>query len=372
MRKICYLGHADSNYMIEWANYFAQIEWDVSLISPTTPRKENPLNTNVKYYQLPRNIKFSLPLVLYKIRKILKELNPDVVHIQGVGVGVYSSSILNIRPNILTEWGLNHIEESKGIRRFLEKIAYKKADIVTVGNRTVKNILINSYSIDPDKVKILPWGTNTKVFNRNYTDQVNRLKQELKINGNSFVVIYARGMHEYWGYPYLTSAIPKVLEKNPSAIFVFMGGGSGETIKLKSRLKELGIEKNVIIIDKLVPHNEMPIYINMSDASVHLTPLDNESAALSESMACGSILIASDHEYYKHRIKDKINGFLVKRDDSDQIANIINYCIEHPEVKEEVYTNNFQPIQTTENWEYNMKKMEDIYYELIEKYKEAK
>ncbi len=371
MTKLCFIGHADSCYVIEWANHFVERGWEVILISPTSPSEGDVLSDHVKFYKLSYNIKLNFPFVIYKINKILKQINPDIVHMHGVGVAVYSLSFLNIHPVILTEWGLDHIYESKGIRRFLEGISYKKADIITIGNKTALDILLCSYNINPDKTKIMQWGTKTNIFNINYEDRVIELRRKLKIDDNSFVVIYTRGMFEFWGYPYLVEAIPKVLKKNPSTVFVFIrGSGTDKTISdLRNKINNFGVEKNVIITDKRVPHNEMPLYLNMSDASVHLTPYDNESAALSESMACGSIIIASDHEYYRNRIKDRINGFLVKRDDPDQIADTINYCIEHPEVKEEIYKNNQKLLQTSENWEYNMKKMEEIYYELIERYK---
>jgi len=371
MKKVCYLSNIEG-YMQSWIDFFIERGWKVYNISRhNTKLKVNP---QLKEYKLPLNIYIGFPLHLYLIYKIIKKIKPDIVHAQNMqSYGIYATAIRDF-PLIIHEGGPDHMKTSKNIQRFIEKMAYKRADLITTEMEENKSILSKEYHIEKNKIKSLLWGVDLSVFNRNYKEEVEKLKKRLEICPEDFVMISNRGLNERSGYKQLLYILKEV-KKNYSSIKMVLFKSVCIDVKLqnyyeiKKMIEKMNLTKNVILLDP-VPRREIPIYLNIADVAINLLELDNGSSAIAEQMACGCIVIGIDNIGYRGRIINDKNGFLFKdRNNIKEIADVIKLCIKNPEIKEKFYKYNKKYLLIYENWYIKMNKMEKIYIDLINEYK---
>ena len=370
--KACHLGDGKSIHVQRWVNYFAKNGWEVDLISFRDVDR-TVLHPKVIVHVVSSS---SLPILgfltsLYGTIKLLRRIKPDIIHAHSISsYGIYAglySCVNHLTPFILTAWGFSHIKKNKGLKRWLDRNAVKKADIITTLVFDMKFLLAREFKIDLNKIKTFPWGVDLKIFYRNYENEVKTLKKKLKISEKSFVVLSNRLMRPYYGINYIISAIPAVIGKYPQTIFVIRRSG-GDPIyegEMKKLAKFLGVWDNVRFDSEFIPYYEVPILYNFSDVSVMIPSTDQGPLSLFESMICGSIVIATDISGNREWITDGKNGFLIPSSNPEAIAEKIIYCIEHPQLKETFYNENKSLILEKGDWDKNAKIMENIYAQLL-------
>ena len=135
---------------------------------------------------------------------------------------------------------------------------------------------------------------------------------------------------------------------------------------MKSKARELGIIDNIRFISKNVNSREMASYLNIADMFISITKTDQFASSIMEGMACGVIPIVSKIEVYKQYLTDNINSLYVDPDDPAEIAEKINYCIEHPEIKEKFHKINRKIIEKEEDWNTNAGKMKNLYEKFVQ------
>ncbi len=374
--RVCHLGKASSIHVQRWVNYFASEGWEVHLVT-FEPTESKYLHPKAHQYIIsPSHFKYlGFITAALGVRKALKKIKPDIIHAHAIpAYGIYARMYFTTKkkiPFIITAWGYKHVETYKGIRRWLDKSASRKADVITTLVSFMKDKLVQAYSLNPDKIKVLSWGIDEDIFYKGYKQEVDELKNNLGLSANNFVVISNREMNPYYGIHHIIEAIPRVVNKYPDTIFIIRrcGGDREYEKELKQKVEKLGMTKHVRFQSEFLPYNEVPVWLNASDISIMVPLTDQGPLSLFESMICGCIVIATDIEGNREYITEGYNGFLIPPKNPNAIAERIIHCIEHRELKERYYKINKEKIEENHIWQKNSKNMEQLYFKLLEKYK---
>lgn len=139
-----------------------------------------------------------------------------------------------------------------------------------------------------------------------------------------------------------------------------MGDGD-EKYNLQNLAKELKIEEKVEFLGR-IPHKETPKYYQ--EASVFVLPSFNEgmSNAMLEALATGLPIISTNTGGAKELVKDGINGFIVEKENEEDIAKKIIILIENPDFREKIGRES-RKIAETMSW----KKVAGEYLEVYNK-----
>ena len=141
------------------------------------------------------------------------------------------------------------------------------------------------------------------------------------------------------GLEYVIEALPEVVQHYPQLTYLILGAthphvvaheGEAYRDSLKARVRELGLEENVLFYDQFVDLKDLKEFIGAGD--VYITPyLDPEqvvSGTLAYTVSAGKAVISTPYRYAKELLADE-RGILVPFRDSKAIAEKILYLLDN-------------------------------------------
>ena len=369
--KICYLATASDIHTQRWAKYFVEKGDEVHLIS-FPPSSENLENINLHLLKLPgvrtKVFKYIVKqlYVLRQLRKLIKEIKPDIIHGFPVETLTIVGGLTNFHPYIVSTWGsdvLIYPKESK-LRKYAVPFTLKKADVITCHGANIEEAML-AMGVEGEKIYRILYGVDVRLFNPSGRDE--ELKEKLKIF-NSPTVISTRRLRPICDVETLVKAAPLVLKEVPQTKFIIAGEGSQKDY-LMDLAKSLNVFEAIRFIG-WIPSDELPKYLSASDVYVS-TSLSDGGLAIStkEAMACGLAVVITDFGDNRMWVEDGVNGYLIPLRSPEALASKIVHLLRNREVREEFGQVSRQIIEEKNNWEVEMEKMRKLYKEQIERRK---
>ena len=371
--KICYIAEGASIHTQRWLNYFAAKGHEVHLIywQARPGYHENVRIHLLKRFALkiwPVTRYFSFLQWIFQIRKMVKEIKPDILDAHFVIDNGLLAACSGFHPFIVTAWGSDVLifPRRNFIWRIVAKYVLKRADRVICDSEVVKTGLL-SLGTKPDKIVKVYNGINTSQFSPQRADEA--LKNKLGIAGFP-TVISIRHLRPLYNVTMLVKAIPLVLKQAPQARFIIAGDGVQRGY-LENLAATLGVAPNVRFIGYML-HDELPGYLASSDVYVTTSRSDSSSQSLQEAMACELAPVVTDLPANREWIKDGENGFIVPQDDHQALADRIVFLIKNSETRAKFGKINRKLIEDNAEYEKEMEKVERLYKGMIAASKEVK
>jgi len=368
--KICFLGTARSIHTLKWIEYFAEKGHNVFLVSYDKLLENYKPRNKIGFYFFkkkipitiwPFNTILNLPFNFFILKKIINKEKPDIIHAHYVSSYGTLGSLLNFHPFIITAWGSDILITPKRFlpSKWITKYALSRADLVTCDAEHMKKEMIK-LGADPEKIKIINFGVDTKKFTPSENKEVLKSKTEFK---NSIVVISLRSLEPVYNIETLISAVPIVAKKVPEIKFIIAGKGSEEK-KLKELAKKLNVLEKVKFVGNL-SQDEVVKYLAISDIYISTSLSDGGIASsTAEAMACGLPVVISNVADNKEWVKNGENGFLFPPKNYKELAQKIIYLLKDKNKRIRMGKEARRVIEEKDNYYKEMKKMEKIYYQL--------
>jgi glycosyltransferase involved in cell wall biosynthesis len=375
--KICYLADAGSIHTQRWVKHFADKGHHVDLISYRPFGDNNISGVNLRlitFVKLPMRIFsswVSFVLTSIRVRKLIKELKPDILHAHYIIDYGLLGALSGFHPLIFTAWGSDVMVAPKKSKliRLAVKFALTKADVVLTTSQYLKGYLWSQFNLPNSKITALPWGVDLKVFGKGYDAEARRLRASLGINDSSFAILSPRHLKEHYGIENMVQTMPYVLAKYTRVTLILLKGAAEDKrfeIKVGKLIEQLEMGRNVKLIRRHLSAHEMAVLYNVCDALISIPRSDQFASSIQEGMACGTIPIVGNLEVYKQYLTDGENALFVDPNNPKDIADKVIYCIEHPELKQRFYAINRKIIEENEDWAKNAAKLEELYYSLLQ------
>ena len=370
---ICFLGTAESIHTLKWAIFFSKKGHNVHLISYDSLLHGYNLG-NIKLYFLkkkipidiwPFNTLLNMPFNLLKVKKIIQEIKPDIIHAHYVTSYGTLASLLKFHPLVITAWGSDILITPKEFSpsKLGIKYALSRADLITCDAEHMKEAMMK-FAINPNKIKIINFGIDTKIFNRGGKDE--KLKEKLGALKYK-IVISLRSLGPLSDIETLIKSAPIVLKEIPETKFIIIGRGFQKK-ELKKLSEDLGIKDNIEFLS-WVPNNELPEYLRIADVYVSTSLSDGGIAAsTAEAMACELPVVITDVADNKRWVRNGENGFLIPVKATQILAEKIIFLLRNENIRKEFGEKNRKIIKERNDYYKEMAKMEEIYYELVRKY----
>lgn len=246
-----------------------------------------------------------------KAKKLLKEKDYDLVHAffgipcGYIAMGLDKKYIVSLRGSDVPFYSKKYHLLDKLVFQHLSRKIWANAEFVVANSQGLKDLAHET--IPEQEISVIYNG-------------VEWVEELPKGRGDKFVVVSTSRLMERKGLDYLIRGFVKFAEGKDDVELRFYGGGD-QMEKLQSITKELNAEDKVIFFgDK---QREF-VYKEMVRSSAFGLPSRNEgmSNSLLEAMARAIPVIATDVGGTKELV-DETNGFIVEKENSDQIAEAL-------------------------------------------------
>lgn len=322
------------------------------------------------------------PFSYLKIKQILKEFKPDIVHLNNF-LNIASPSVLCCLKNIPTILTIHDysILCPTGFRMFASKIcnlSFGKNCIKCIGikgyyyekikRKIRKRLFKNIDLIITPSIKLKKDLMNAGIFNiRHIYTGIKLLKYSKSIEGNN--LLYVGRLSKEKGVEYLLKAMIGITKKIPTVHLNITGSGP-EKKNLEELVKQLKL-KNVSFIGQ-IPNKEIEQYYRMSNLIIVPSICEEVFPLVGiEAMSVGRPVIGSRVGGIPEWLDDGKTGFLVNPGNSAQIAEKVIQLFSNRKLMEKMGENGRKK---AEKFDINnhIREIEKVYQEVIDKYKNNK
>ncbi len=301
----------------------------------STPRKTNWKTSLIRRFRsLFLNARYSLgPLTLpasgRKLRKIIQQTQPDVVHALRVPYeGMLAQYTPSEIPLITSIWGNDltlHADQSNAMRKHTLQTMRRTNGLLADVQRDID--LAQQWSFNTDKPALVVPGAGG--IDLTLIDKAQHpVLDQYHLPWDCPLIINPRGIRAYTQTDVFFSSIPMVLQRFPNAHFICTGmAGEKQALDWVTRLK---IQNNVTLLPA-IPQNDLRALFHKTRISISLTEHDGTPNTLLEAMACGSYPIAGDIESIREWITPGVNGMLVELHKPQALADAVIRVLNNPQ-----------------------------------------
>ncbi len=334
------LGGAQENTLIT-CKLLAERGHDVTLITGPAIGPEGELFNQTKdaayktvvIDRMIRPISLFNDFIAYrKIKKILKRIQPDIVHTHSAKAGIlgrYAAYRLRGKwsegkPAVVhTIHGLAfHPYQSNRLNKFyiaIEKRAAKRTDcFITVANAMAQQA--GAAGIGTEKRFVTAYSAieEEDFLNAIDEDQIREFRVKYGISRAAIIFVTIARLFELKGHDYIIESATELAKKYENAMWLFVGDGNLSD-KYKSQVYELGLADRIKFTG-LLPPSQMPLAIQSSDILVHCSLREGLARALPQAMLCGKPVISFDVDGAKEVVNEDTGRLIEPRNVEQLIA----------------------------------------------------
>lgn len=311
-----------------------------------------------------------------KIRRFIKTVKPDILHVHDIAVAraAFQAAekyklpvVLDLhenRPVIMKEYV--HLKKWPGKwlispsvwDRYQEKYCRMADRLIVVTDEAAED-LSHAYQIQSDKFTVVPNTVSPELYMQYKIDDA--LVQKFR-NGYNILYMGDTGLRR--GTDTVIKAMPAVLRDIPEARLILVGSNT-EDVQLKALVRQLDIAEHVTF-EGWQDVSLFPSYVAASQVCVsplkrnrhHDTTFANK---IFQYMAGGKPLVVSDCPPQKRVVEESRCGLVHKADDPAGLADCIIRLYKNPKLASDMGKHAKDEVMTTWNWEVTSRAMLKMY-----------
>lgn len=331
----------------------------VSYVISGGGKLENELSkngvTHIKCDVFSKNLLTFLPRIL-KLRKILKEIAPDIVHVRSrIPAWLIKFAKIGLKFKVVsTVHGLNS-------PNFYSRIMCDADRIICVSN-AVKEHIMQHFKPKQSKISVIFRGVDLASFDPKKLPSRDELRAEFGLKNELIIACVGRITQGKNIETLLKAAV--ILKQKLSIKILITGGAHPKKEEYFQRLKalkdELGLSNEVQFLGSV---SDVARIYKLSDVvvSASLKP-ESFGRSVAEAIALNTPVVASDRGGVKDIVKQGENGFFFAPLDADELASKIILA-------SELKINGFDYISNTFTLENMTRQTYEVYKDLYAIYK---
>ncbi len=314
------------------------------IIAMNTSESDFQVYPSKVIFEINQNDEASYQSAAQKINALNQVRCVNIQHEYGIHGGLWGVNIMAFlkelkKPSVLTMHTVppspdpEMLEITKDMLRLVNK--------VVVLTKLAKEILIEKYLVDPDKINVIPHGIHPVLFT---------LPQQTKVKfgyKNKIVLSTFGLLSRNKGIEYVIKALPRIVKKHPNILYLIIGQthpvvrrkeGESYREELLELVKNLKLTNNVKFFDRYLPLNEIIKFLQATDIyiSTSLDPNQTVSGTLSYALGTGRCIVSTAFSQAKEIINDD-TGRLVDFRNPDAYADAVLKLLENKNQLEEMY-----------------------------------
>lgn len=318
--KVALLHFCFEDYTIELANSLAK-HVDLTLIQPERIFNicRAALDPSVKTISFkkprirdPRNL-----LAMAEMIRIIRDLQPDVLHVQETNDPWYDITLMiNRMPPLVTT--IHDLFRHPGDRgsvfgsEYTRRIAFDRSQQIIVHTEQLKSAMIEHFNVPSPRLNVIAHGELGSLYQRLAPD----LNQVLR---EPHTLLFMGRIWPYKGLKYLIEAMPLVADQIPDIKLIIAGSGENIDQYLPSDYDRHRYE----VFNRFIQSDEIVRLFKRSTISVLPYVEASQSGVAALAYGMGTPIIASDVGGLSEVVRHKQDGLLVPPGDALALADAI-------------------------------------------------
>lgn len=256
------------------------------------------------------------------------------------------------------------------LTRGLETWVLRRANAVTTICEGLRSAIISERQIPAERVSVIPNAVDISRF-QSGSDADPQLASELGLwsgDKRNPVIGFIGSFYAYEGLDLLIKALPRLLQREPEAKLLLVGGGFQDAA-LRQLSTSLGLQDRIIFTGR-VPHQQVNRYYDLIDVlayprhSMRLTELVTPLKPL-EAMASGRLIVASDIGGHRELIRDRDTGYLFPAGDADALADTLAEMLAARDQWPTLRANGRAYVEHERNWSHSIQRYQAVYQSVL-------
>lgn len=224
-------------------------------------------------------------------------------------------------------------EPSEGQREVMDELTVLSQRLVTMSHKGA-GFLEDIYDAPPEKITFIPHGVEQLPL-----VEPDLYKGQFDLEGREIVFTFGL-LSPGKGIEYMIEALPPVVEKFPNLCYVVLGAthpeikereGESYRLGLQRKARDLGLQKNVLFIDRFVSQEELCEFLKAADIYVtpYLSRKQITSGTLAYAVGAGKPVISTNY-WYAEELLDEGRGILVEPKDPEALSEGLLELLTNP------------------------------------------
>lgn len=293
---------------------------------------------------------------VHRLRRILRELQPDIIHAGPVQACSFLAAAAGACPLVTMSWGSDILVDARrGRGRWQAKFALNRSEVFLCDCQVVREHAMG-LGMSPERIVVFPWGVDLTHFKPGEeTELRRRLGWE-----ESFVVLSSRSFEPIYGVDTLVRGWIHAATSNPALRLLMLGQGS-QAAMLKQIVDSAGMTDRVFFAGQ-VGFDELPNYIRTANVYVSASHSDGSSISLLEAMACGLPAVVSDIAGNREWVEPETNGWWFNDGDPGALGAALNVAASHGPLLERYGEASRKIAEERADWRHNFQKLLEGYH----------
>ena len=352
--SILVISDTDSPHTNMWVKYFINKGYKIDIISYSDCKIEG---ANVYHIKSRFRGKFKYFETAWQVRRIVRKLKPDILHIHYITGRGLLGLVANYHPLVISVWGSDvAICPNQSIfHRIVVKMITRMADVINSPSKhiTIKLIKMRNRK---EKIRTFQYGVETR--------SIDKIESASK-NMNQIVIVSPRNWHPLLNVDKIIMAMSYVINEVDNIKLIVVGKEDNKERIKYEKIIEVHSLSNCVELRGMINKNNFYSLLKACDILISVPSTDGSPLSVVEGIYCGCIPILSDIEAY--RGWEKKYWYERTNTNPEDIATAIVNVIHNKTRWKEIIEKNEMQVIKCENWDINMTKMELIYQELLVK-----
>jgi L-malate glycosyltransferase len=349
--KVCFVADANHANAANWLEYFAtKLGHEIHVISCTQVTREIK---GIILYDLTTSNKLLLLTKIPTLRKLFRQINPDLVVAYRVQSYGFLSACTGFHPLILVAQSRTVVwPPNSRIMAWFCKYAIRRADrILSWAEHTTHRLL--QLGTDRNIIDTFPRGVRPELF----------FPKPESTPSNGQTIITTRSLDPDYKYDDIIHAVHDLIDIMPGVKYQIAGEGQCRQ-HLEKIVQQVGLNSHVEFLG-YVPNVNLPDRLREADVYVSAYLEDGVSMSLLEAMACGLLPVVPDTEPNHMWIQDGVNGLLFRPGDHVSLVQKLHEALSNPSLRKKARKHNIKFIHEKVNWHTNMRRIEARFLQVI-------
>ena len=345
--RLCYLADAPYVHTRRWVEHFAGLGWETHVLSF---RPAEIAGARVHYVDgWERLGKLRYLLHARRVRRMVRELRPDLLHALHLTSYGFLAGLAGVRPTIVSVWGTDVLEAPRlsPLHYFVTRYALGRADHITATGLRLAEAA-TSYAPKGKPVTVIPYGVDLETF-----------RPEPRPRRQEVVVGAVARLSPEKGLRYLIDAFAR-LARDDDRVRLVLAGDGPERRRLERMVEKERLGGRVDFLGE-VPHERVPEVLAGIDIFAMPSIYEGFGVAALEAAAMEVPVVATNVFGIPDVVADGETGLLVPPRDAGALAGALLCLVQDEGLRRRLGKAGRAFVQAHYSWAENAAQMEELY-----------